>query len=265
METLWKNRKKKVILDILTIIVISTVVVSSIAVTFLHEYEPSSSKKYTQIKKDYKKIISKRDTSYESLLLKLQNNKITKEQYIASYISTTEISKCELQNYHSIKNEIKKEDSVLGYTSYKNYLLGIGLPIFGFVSSLFFLFIVVKNVKGTWKRYFYLFISFAFIATWGYWVSWSNLNHTQDPTRPGDFPRLYYNIALYILPGVFFFSAYFLINSFKTIEEKVGLIIKLFYKALYRDLPQGDLVNPEKETEFRIFRTELTKKAVEHE
>ncbi len=241
------------------------VIVCSIAFTFLHEYQPKYSTEYIEVKKQYKRIIKNRDTNFESILVKLKNGNISVDKYTELHENVRCKAENKLAIYHESKDLVKAKDSVLGYTSYKNYLLGISMPYFGLITTLILLYVIVKDVQDKNKKIFFLVITFTLVAAWGYWVSWSNLNHTQDPKRPGDFPRSFYNIALYILPAVFFFASYFIIKSLKTIEDKVSIIIGIFYKAFYRDLQKENLVNPEKVDEFRIFRTRLTQKAVDNE
>ncbi len=257
--------KKSDVFNLLKAFFISIIVVFSIAITFLHEYYPNSTKEYIEHKKKYRPIIDNRDKSFDDLLINLERNNITVQEYANHYRQIKKNSIDKLKAYRYVKAKIQENDSILGYTSFKNYLLGIGFPILGLINSVFFLFIIVKNVKKPIIKSFYLIISFSFIATWGYWVSWSNLSFTQDPTRYGDFPRLYYNLALFALPVIFSLCTYLLFNNLSTIEEKVSDIIKMFYKALYRDLPERKLIHPEKKKEFRIFRAELTRKAIENE
>lgn len=256
---------KKVVVNLFKSFISILVVALAIAFTFLHEYQPSVSKEYISIKKEYKKIINERDNSFNEILVRLGDGSIDAKTYISEYNSIKLLSETKLESYHTRKDQIKANDSVLGYTSFKNYLLGVAFPSFGLFTSLILLFIIVKNVKDNNKRFFYLFLCLCLIATWGYWFSWSVLNHTQNPNRPGDFPRIYYNICLYVLPIVSFFLFYILFNYYKTIEEKAANIMYLFYNAFYRILPEKGLVHPEKSKEFRVFRTELTKKAVENE
>ncbi len=231
----------------------------------MHEYQEKYSVEYLEVKQRYKKIIHARDKDFASILNKLEGGVISVDDYVKFH----ENIRCRAENnltvYHASKDFIKERDSVLGYTSYKNYLLGISLPFFGLVTSLILLYVIIKDVQDKNKKKFFLVITFALVSAWGYWVSWSNLYHTQDPKRPGDFPRSFYNAALYVLPIIFFFGSYFIIKSLKTIEDKVSIIIGIFYKAFYRDLQKENLVNPEKVDEFRIFRTRLTQKAVDNE
>lgn len=245
--------------------IIPLVIVPAIAFTFLHEYQPSSSEEYKAHKRKYKEIIDKRDNVYEQLLADLMSDKISKEEFNKQYFFNKENSVCKLDNYKLIKTEIKENDAVLGYTSFKNYLLGIAFPFFGLFTSLLLLFVIIKNVRNRSSRILYLTINFVLIASWGYWVSWSNLSHTQDPSRPGDFPKIFYDIALYILPALFFFISYFSFKNLETIEEKAKVFAQIFYSSFWKGLSERNLVNPENKEEFKLYRLELTKKAVENE
>ncbi|MCF6349281.1 MAG: hypothetical protein L3J20_13470 [Flavobacteriaceae bacterium] len=205
--------------------IFSAVIVSAIAVTFLHEYFPNSSQEYLEHKKNYKKIITNRDIAFDNLLNELGNNNITKEGFIVAYANIKTNSSINLKEYNKTKNRIKENDSYLGYTSFKNFLLGIGFPISGIVLSILFLNVVINHVQHESHKKFYLIVSFAFIACWGYWVSWSFLSFSQDPSRPFDFPKSYYNAALYILPTLIFISSFYLMKYYKSIEAKLKSII----------------------------------------
>ncbi len=146
-------------------LIISTVIGSSIAVTFLHEYYPKASEKYIAHKKNYKTIIKNRDFAFDNLLNDLKNNNLTTEGYISSYNEIKETTSKKLKAYNKTKKEIKAQDSYLGYSSFKNFLLGIGFPISGMMLSLLFLYIIINHVNSSFQKRFYLIVSFAFIAS----------------------------------------------------------------------------------------------------
>lgn len=249
------------IINFITAFILSLAVVVTIAFTFLHEYYPLHSKKYIKHKASYKNIIIERDVTYDRLNEKLAHYQITPCEFNNLFVINKEKYKCQVANFKSIKKEIESENSVLGYWSYKTYLLTIGLPFLGLFNALLLLFLVMKKVKDGSQKVFYLIIAFVLIITWGYWVAWSNLNHTQDPNRPGDFPRIFYNIALYVLPIILFIITYFTFKSYNTVKEKIASTIYMFNTLMWIDLPDKNLIHPEKDKEYRRLRLDLTRKA----
>ena len=237
----------------------------AIAVTFLHEYFPGASKELLAHKKTYKTIINNRDVAFERLLAQLDKKNITIEEFIISYKKAKETSSLELKKFNKIRKELMLKDSYFGYTSFKNFLLGIGFPICGLVLSLLFLNVIVNPVQHKFRKRYYLIIAFAFMSCWSYWVSWSFLSYSQDPNRPFDFPKLYYDIALYILPIILFTGAYYLMKYYTSIEQKLKKILRPFFDFFYRDAEERNLIRPEKKVEFDKITIELTDHVVTNE
>ena len=246
-------------------LLLSTLIILAIAITFLHDYFPNVSREFLDHKKTYKTIIDNRNAAFDKLLTQLEKKNITIEEFVISYKKAKKKSSLELKKFHKIKKKLIVENSYLGYTSFKNFLLGIGFPICGLILSLLFLNIVINPIHQKYLKKFYLVVSFAFIVCWGYWVSWSFLWFSQDPNRPFDFPKSYYNIALYILPIVLSISAYYLMKYYTSIEEKLKRILKPFFDFFYKDAEEKDLIRPEKMKEFDKITIELTEHAATNE
>lgn len=248
-------------------------VVFTIAFTFIHEYFPLKPEEQIEHKRVYKEIIKNRDDNFEALLTQLKNDEISKDQYIIDYIKIKKKSQSDGVKYKEDKKKLAKKYSYLGYTSIKFYLLGISLPVFGLLTSTLLLFLVVKEVNykyegvNKFKQKFYITVCLTIMATWFYWICWSNLYLTQDPSRTSsiDFTRETYNGILYALPIVFTIIMYYLFKYFKTIEEKFRTIIGMFYNSLYSDLPDNEFIRPEKDKEYQIYRSRLTEKAIKNE
>lgn len=185
-----------------------------IAYTFATDFVPQNSKELMTHKKNYKTITKKRNTALTDLNITSVNAILTS-------------SKAELKRYTKEKNRLITENRVLGYTSLKNFLVGTSNRLLSFVISLLFLFVITKHIKDTYLKKYYLLMSFVFVVTTGYWLSWSLLFFSTNPSRGFDFPKTWYYIAIYVLPSIIFFASYYLFNYHKTIEQKLKEGIKL--------------------------------------
>jgi len=209
------------------------VIAMAIAATFLHEYQVKHSEESIAIKNEYKSIISERNKLLDNILVSLEKGTINSSEYIYAFRSIKSTTNSSLKDYKSRKKAIKENDRVLGYASNKNFLLGIGFPICGLFLSILFLSVVVRNIQNSFKRKYYTIISFVFISTWGYWLSWSCLDFAFDPIRGYDWDRKYYNVALYVLPIILFFASHFIFTYYETIEEKFKSAIKNIFTYIY--------------------------------
>jgi len=214
-------------------ILLGAVVLLAITVPFSHEYQPKKSLDKTNNINDYHEIIKERNNLTEDNLSRFEKGDISKEQYLVSFRQVISSSKLKLRNNKKERLAIKSNESYLGYTSYKNFLLGIGFPISGFILSILFLNIVVRNIQNSFKKKYYIIVSFVFIAAWGYWLAWSCLDFAFDPIRGYDWERKYYNIALYFLPTTIFIASYFLFTYFDTIEQKFRDAIKNMFGYIF--------------------------------
>ncbi len=264
-EILPTTTTKNMVKTVIKTFFLSAVIVSAIAVTFVHEYFPNVSKEYVEHKKKYKPIIKNRDLAIETLLTQLQQQQISKEIFITKFREVKTTSLNEIKEYNKIKKGIIAKNSYMGYTSFKNFLFGICFPVCGLVLSLLFLNVNINPVYQKDRKKFYIIVSFIFIACFGYWVSWSFISNSQDPNRPFDFPKLYYNIALYILPIVVCISAYYLMKYYASIEEKLKIMLRPFFDFFYRDADEKKLIRPEKKDEFNKITVELTNHVVNNE
>ena len=248
LETKKTQKTKKTGYNIFKTIILSTVIGLSIAATFLHEYQVISSKESVAIKKEYKSIISERNKLLDNILVGLEKGTLNSSEYIFAYNNIRTTTNASIKDYKSRKKAIKNNDSYLGYSSFKNFLLGIGFPICGFFMSILFLSIVVQNIQNSFKKKYYIIVSFAFIASWGYWLAWSLLDFAFDPKRGYDWGREYYNFALYVLPTVMFIASYFIFTYFETLENKFRSAIKNMFQYIFessKDLKEDTIEDHE--------------------
>lgn len=224
-----KNHVKQVVnSNIINLILLSVVIAFIIAYTFSTDFFPKKSVELTEHNKKYSEIISKRDLALQNAIKGLEV-----EQLIQKIKASSNL---ELKNFSKKYKEIKKRDSFLGYTSFKNFLLGTGKSLLSFTISLFFLFIVVKHIRGKFIKRYYLVTSFVFVAVSGYWLAWSLLYFSLDPKRGFDFPKSWYYICIYILPSLIFVASYYLFKYNNTIEGKLKNGIKLLINYISIDL-----------------------------
>lgn len=256
-----KTTKNDRIICFLKAFALALAIVCTIAFTFLHEYVPMWSQEYLDHKKEHKKIISSRKSVYTELLSNLENGIITSKEYVIQFRKAKNYHERQLEQYHSAKKEILTRDSILGYWSKKSFYLTISFPVLGLATSMLLLYLVLKKLDDNKEKIFFKIIASAIMVVWVYWIVWSTLSNTQDPERPYDFPRSFYNFALYILPLLFVAITYFTFDSYVTVKQKVASVIYMLNSLLYVDLPKKNFIAPEKTKEFRRLRLDLTRKA----
>ncbi len=256
-----KTTKSDDIISFFKAFALALAIVFTIALTFLHEYVPMWSQEYLEHKEGYKKIISSRKSIYTELLSNLENGILTPKEYVDQFREAKNNHEKQLEQYHNTKKEILVKDSILGYWSKKSFYLTISFPILGLVTSMLLFYLVLKKLDDDKEKLFFKIITSAIMVVWAYWIVWSTLNNTQDPERPYDFPRSFYNFALYILPLLFVAITYFTFDSYITVKQKVASVIYMLNSLLYVDLPEKKLIAPEKTKEFRRLRLDLTRKA----
>ena len=247
-EIQMKKIHKKTVYRIFTTILLSAVIVFAIAVTFLHEYFPSKSTEYIEHYPKHSLIIKERNSNLNDILNKLENKSISSEEYIIEFNRIKETSNSKIKEYKSQLKDIRKSNSYLGYSSFKNFMLGIGFPISGFILTLLLLSVVIKNIPNGFKRTFYTLISFTFSICWGYWVVWSFLDRVNSKGHY-DFEPWVYDFMLYVLPVIVFFAAYFLFKHHITIEQKLTKVIRSMSRFMVKDAKKH--VKPESMTDYK--------------
>lgn len=223
-----KSRQWRQGINFVRLLLLSMVVASVIAYSFLTDFYPKKSAAYITHRKTYKEIIKKRDAAIENAIIG------SDVELLITEIKAT--SNLELQNFTTKLNTIKKRDSFLGYDSFRVFLLSTSSSLLGFVISLFFLFMVVKYVNDLFMKRYYLITAFVFVVTTGYWLAWSVLYFVIDPSRGFDFPKPWYYAAIYVLPTFVFVAAYFLFKHYNSLEVKLKNGIKLLITYVFIDL-----------------------------
>jgi len=233
---------------ILRTLLLSTVIVFSVAVTFLHEYFPKKSKEYVDHYPKHSLIIKERNSELQNILDKLDNKTISSEEYIIAFNEIKESSNKSIKEYKSKLNNIRKNDSYKGYTSFKNFMLAIGFPTSGLILTLLFFSVVIKNIPSGYKKKFYTIISFVFTTCWGYWFVWSLIDRL-NVKGEYDFEPWTYNFMLYVLPSIIFLSSYFIFKHHITIEQKLTKVIKAMSRFMVIDAKKH--VKPESMTDYK--------------
>ncbi|MFC4632975.1 hypothetical protein ACFO3O_03605 [Dokdonia ponticola] len=214
-----KKQKKKAVISFLIILPLVTVIICSIAVTFIHEYVPANSQEYIDHKKKYKPIIESRDSSYNQIIQQLENGTQHEKALAIQFRLIEKKSNLELKKYQAIKTKILEEDSYIGYTSFKNFLLGIGIRVFALVVSLFSFYLVLKVQFNKNEKKFWVIVSSCFILCSAYWATWSFI-YKVNSKGEYDFERFAYDLALYGLPIIILIASYFIFKNKKTLKEQ---------------------------------------------
>lgn len=241
--------QEKVGYKLINTVLYITVIVFAITVTFLHEYFPKKSKEYIEHYPKHSLIIKQRNAELNDILEKLGNKTISSDEYILAFENIKKTSNSKLNDFEINLKRIKQNDSFIGYTSFKNFLLGVGFPLCGFILSLFFLSVVVNNIPKGYKYKFNIGIAFAFNVCWGYWLIWSFYNKLNSKGEY-DFEHWVYNIMLFVLlPIIIFLLSYFLFKHHQTIEKKLMRVIHAMSRFMIKDAKKH--IKPESIVDYK--------------
>lgn len=256
------TKKKSGVKSFYTISLFAAILIA-IAVCYPHNYVENFSAELKAHKKTYKQLIDKRDSTYFALNDQLVTGNLTPTEYTEAFLLAYTTYKKDNKAYNTKKKEIQKADYVIGYTSFKNFLLGIAFPISLLITTLLLFNSKIKELNQD-KRRFHLLGYGAMVLNASYWVAWSFL-YMSNSRGEYDFEGWQYTLMLYVLPVLVTIGAYFLFRYYKTIEQRLGAIIAILYRPLYKDLQEKELIHPSKEKEFRRYRMKITEEAVGHE
>lgn len=224
------------------------VVVSAVAITLVNEYIPDKSQAYLSHKKKYKPIIDAREKGYESVIAELQKGSEREKYFATQLIEIREKADNDLKEYQSIKSDIIANDRVIGYTSLKNFFLGIGIRIFAFVVCLFYFHKVIKSHVDKNKKKWEIAIGSVLLLCSSYWVSWAFLFKINSKGLY-DFERYMYNLALYVLPLIVVLSSYYIFKYNKSTIEKLTKAFSDWFNFTSETVPQV-FVPPGKAEEY---------------
>lgn len=201
------------------------IVAFAIIVTFINEISPNYSKDYYIHKEKYTPIIVGRKEKLDELV---KGSTIEGEYY-----TIINISDKKLQEYTRVKNNMKEEMSVLGYSSPKRMWFGIGFPIFSLIVSLLFYSFVKNSKEDELRKKLYLRITSALILTASYWTAWSLLWFKINGKY--DFPDLVLYL-FFILVSIVSLSIFkYLIEFFQQRENRLTKIIKSITRFMIKD------------------------------
>lgn len=157
---------------------------------------------------------------------------------------------------HVFYNSSDKE-GILGFKWMSSFLFALALPSVLVSTGLIIRFLSSK-LNNQFTQYFKI-ISFMIIGSGGFFFAWTFYPMTKDFK-----PTTYYSILVAFAIGLSL-SARYIQNAFIVSEIKFKKIIDLFFKYVYEDLEDKDLINPEKYDDFRASRIKLTENAVKYE
>lgn len=233
------------------------VIIISITATFFHNVLREKSIQLEEHLATYKPMIDTRDSSYNSLLNKLKDRQINIDNYYDEYNLITKEYKNNHKNYLAIKNRLKTEDSILGYTSLKNFALSVGIRFFVLIVSLFYFSSKIKQYyESKNQRIFYLIISSLFVLTSSYWFTWS-LVYKVNSLGEYDFEHWHQNALLIVSPILILVSSYFLFKHYQTIEERLKKVISILFDQILYVIPEKGYVKQEKESEYTKLNSKV--------
>ncbi|WP_046759291.1 hypothetical protein [Kordia jejudonensis] len=254
-------KKKKLVDKFILPIFLVAVIILSITATFFHNILREKSHELENHLASYKPMIENRDHSYKLLLNQLKDKKINIENFYKEYNLITENYKNEHQEYLRIKKQMKSEQSILGYTSFKNFLLGFGIRFFALIVSLFYFSSKIKkHYTSANQKVFFLIISSSFVLTSAYWFTWS-LVYKVNSVGEYDFEQWHQNLLLFIAPIIILSSSYFLFKHHQTIEDKFKKVIRNIFGYIYES--KEDL-KEDKKQEHILKRGQLIKETIEN-
>lgn len=184
-----------------------------------------SIKKWDVYKEYYKKhdlILSKHILQSENLMSDLKSEKITLNQFIATSEVNSQNKKNELNEYFAGKNNLKKEYSFMGYSSFRYFLFAIGMPVFSMFAIILLLIFLYnpKHLKDFRKFYLVAVFGLMYVAT--YWLLHTILTHT-------DFKIWTYQFSYILLSAIssalIILFIYFFSKKESILKEKIRYLI----------------------------------------
>lgn len=209
----------------------------------------------------YKSLVVNRDSALNNLLEDLHASKITTAQYYQDYKKVILNYKTSHKEYLSIKKQLKKEQSVLGYTSKKNFYLSFGIRFFALVVCVLYFYKIVRTVYSSLnKKYFNLITGSVILITGVYWFSWS-LVFKVNSIGDFDFEQWHQNILQYVLPFVVLIAVFLLANYYNIKDAKYSFTIKNLFRYVYDS--QNDIIQ-EKRADHAVKRGRLVKETLDN-
>lgn len=253
--------KTKLVASWIVPIIIVAVASLGITATIIHNIIEEESVALQEHKKTFKLLLNDRDGKLENIVLNLKANELTISEYVSKRQNILQEYEISHKQYVSKKQELMLAQSYLGYTSYKNFLLGIGIRLFTFIVCLFYFSSKIKQHYTTSnQKVFFLIISSSFVLTSAYWLTWS-LIYKVNSIGEYDFEHWHQNVLLVIAPILILASSYFLFKHYQTIEEKFKKTIKNIFRYIYES--KEDL-KEDKKQKHTIKRGKLISETIEN-
>jgi len=236
---------------------IVAVITISITATFIHNNLQEKSIQLEKHLTTYKPMIDSRDSSHSNLLDKLKNRQISIDDFYKNYNLITKKYKSNHNEYLIVKKKLKADQAILGYTSFKNLALSVGIRFFVLIVSLFYFSSKIKqHYESKNQKKFYLIISSSFVLTSAYWFTWS-LIYKVNSIGKYDFEQWHQNILLLVAPILILASSHFLFKHYQTIEERLKKVISILFDQILYVIPEKGYVKREKENEYTKLNSKV--------
>ncbi len=210
---------------------------------FINEFQPKYTSEYLQVfgkyqsaKKVFTDVLEELKTSqkgtmiYEKYIIEKRIKDISKQKYL----------------------DILKKEQFLAFTNFKQFLGEFGWALGLFIYSIFNLTLALVRKGESLKGQLILHTTFVFISM--YFINWCLIPH--------DYSREIYFVYAILMTSLILLGTYLLIKSkFKYILHLQNSI-RLFFLFLYKDAEERQLINPDKQKDFRKIRLEITDKIV---
>lgn len=251
------TKKKKLEGKLILSILIVAVITFSITATFFHNNLQEKTIQLEEHLATYKPMIDSRDSSYNNLLLKLKNKQISIDYYYDNYNLITKEYKNNHKKYLVVKKKLKSDQSILGYTSLKNFALSVGIRFFALIISLFYFSSKIRQFyESKNQKIFYIIISSSFVLTSAYWFTWS-LIYRINSKGEYDFEQWHQNTLLIVSPILILASSYFLFKHYQTIEDRLKKVISILFDQILYVIPEKGYVKQEKENEYTKLNSKV--------
>lgn len=177
-------------------------------------------------KKTYLPIIKERNSSQKLLLAQLENNEITKEQYIKLYKEKYAFYKGKINNYNSKKRELVKIHDFNGRKSFHYWLFIFGLSFSFFFLAVRYAYRIIIDSKDKYLKKSLAIEASAWMAISLFWVGHSIFVKSSDlPTYV--YAAIMFCICLMISISTFYFIKYLINRKEHTLKSYKASIVSL--------------------------------------
>ncbi|WP_156169196.1 hypothetical protein [Kordia jejudonensis] len=221
MKTKKKQETNKSLSYIKGIVLIFIITMSLIHVFYNDKYD-----KLTAHKKTYKPIISERKAIEMDLLTDLQNNKISKTEYISKLLAHKELYAKKIKDYNKEKKELAYEFSFHGRNSFHYWLFIFGLAFSFFCLALRYTYNMIVNSNNKSLTKSFVFESSAWLAVSLFWVFHAVFVNNADLPKPV-YAIVMFLVCLLIGFSILYTIKYIVHRKTHTLKSYKNSIIKL--------------------------------------